>query len=137
LQTGAASRVATAEIQEGKVQTQPALQSRGESSMREAAVTMDVNARLEHLAVVADLYLQGQELDFRTLFPPGARRIPLPTYPFARERYWLDGAAGNVSSRANEQQPLPSFESIEALIQQIDDGSIEAHEGAQRLRALV
>jgi hypothetical protein len=30
------------------------------------------------------LYVRGYALAFPKLFPPGSRRIPLPTYPFSR-----------------------------------------------------
>ncbi|WP_418116292.1 SDR family NAD(P)-dependent oxidoreductase [Variovorax sp. NFACC27] len=46
--------------------------------------------RQENLQALADLYCQGYELPWERLFgdrPP--RRISLPTYPFARERYWV------------------------------------------------
>jgi acyl carrier protein len=32
-------------------------------------------------------------LDFRLLFPKRSRRVPLPTYPFARDRYWVEPVA--------------------------------------------
>jgi acyl transferase domain-containing protein/enoyl-CoA hydratase/carnithine racemase/acyl carrier protein len=37
------------------------------------------------------LWAKGMELDWRRLYPSGTpQRIVLPTYPFARERYWID-----------------------------------------------
>ena len=43
----------------------------------------------ESLATIADLYGQGYSLNFAALFPAGSRRLPLPTHPFASERYWV------------------------------------------------
>ncbi|MFG2866072.1 SDR family NAD(P)-dependent oxidoreductase, partial [Streptomyces sioyaensis] len=40
---------------------------------------------------LAHLHLQGHGPDWdRCLAPSGARRVPLPTYPFQRQRYWLE-----------------------------------------------
>ena len=37
---------------------------------------------------LAELWVSGQDIDWRLLHPPGvADRISLPSYPFARERY--------------------------------------------------
>jgi acyl transferase domain-containing protein/NADPH:quinone reductase-like Zn-dependent oxidoreductase/acyl carrier protein len=47
------------------------------------------------LEALGALYVRGQELDPKRLFPEGARRVPLPTYPWQRERYWLDSPAGD------------------------------------------
>ena len=45
---------------------------------------------LEQLAAIADLYIQGYALEFEQLFSGEQySRISLPTYPFARERYWV------------------------------------------------
>ncbi|MFD7507386.1 SDR family NAD(P)-dependent oxidoreductase [Streptomyces sp. NPDC059850] len=43
---------------------------------------------------VAQAFTAGVETDWTTLFPadPTPRTVPLPTYAFQRERYWLDGA---------------------------------------------
>jgi 3-oxoacyl-(acyl-carrier-protein) synthase/aryl carrier-like protein len=46
----------------------------------------------EHLQTVGELFVQGYELDYAGLFAGDRfRRVPLPTYPFARERYWAPG----------------------------------------------
>ena len=43
----------------------------------------------ENLLALADLYCQGYDLPWDRLFPAGMRRMSLPTYPFAREHYWV------------------------------------------------
>ena len=51
--------------------------------------------RHESLLSLADLYRQGYELEWRLLYQHAAaakgvfRKVPLPTYPFVGERYWL------------------------------------------------
>ncbi|HHI94664.1 MAG TPA: polyketide synthase PksJ, partial [Gammaproteobacteria bacterium] len=45
------------------------------------------------LEKIAQLWVQGCAIDWDTLHRPlKARRISLPTYPFARERYWIPEA---------------------------------------------
>lgn len=46
------------------------------------------------LASLGELYMRGLEIDWQALETPftPARRIALPTYPFQRERYWVEGA---------------------------------------------
>ncbi|MGW0608901.1 type I polyketide synthase, partial [Streptomyces sp. NPDC002640] len=48
--------------------------------------------RAEDLAVLQALGLVGDEagVDWRAVHGPDARIVDLPTYPFQRERYWLD-----------------------------------------------
>ncbi|MDD2708609.1 MAG: SDR family NAD(P)-dependent oxidoreductase [Verrucomicrobiae bacterium] len=53
-------------------------------------VTEDEKVYREKLAVLKDQYLEGRELDWEGLHRNEPhRRISLPTYPFAKERYWL------------------------------------------------
>ncbi|MFI0774448.1 SDR family NAD(P)-dependent oxidoreductase [Streptomyces sp. NPDC021212] len=41
------------------------------------------------LELLAELFVQGVALDYAAVIPEAARRrVPLPTYPFARERHW-------------------------------------------------
>jgi acyl transferase domain-containing protein/thioesterase domain-containing protein len=49
---------------------------------------------------VGALWADGVEVDWERALAPAAARVPLPTYPFQRRRYWLeaaDSAAGDVS----------------------------------------
>ncbi|MFF1902937.1 beta-ketoacyl synthase N-terminal-like domain-containing protein [Kitasatospora sp. NPDC058218] len=41
------------------------------------------------LAAVARLHLDGVPVDWAAVLP-GARSVPLPTYPFQRRRYWIE-----------------------------------------------
>ncbi|MEU7282894.1 type I polyketide synthase [Streptomyces sp. NPDC045431] len=44
------------------------------------------------LTAVSRMYACGAEVDWAAVFAGrGARRVELPTYPFQRETYWLDG----------------------------------------------
>ncbi|MGZ4432668.1 MAG: SDR family oxidoreductase, partial [Trebonia sp.] len=49
---------------------------------------------------VARLWQAGVKIQWAALYPGHPRRVPLPTYPFQRRRYWVDGAAGLVSPPA-------------------------------------
>ena len=51
---------------------------------------------------LAEAHASGVELDWDAFFSgSGARRVPLPTYPFQRRRYWLEsGGAGPADAAA-------------------------------------
>ena len=50
----------------------------------------DQNKYKESLAVLADIYMKGYNLDWGQLFQKGRyQRVPLPTYPFIGESYWI------------------------------------------------
>jgi acyl transferase domain-containing protein/acyl carrier protein len=60
---------------------------------------------------IAEAWVGGHAIDWARLYAPHRPfRIPLPTYPFAKERYWLatspQAAAGNASSSAAVLHPL-------------------------------
>jgi polyketide synthase PksM len=51
---------------------------------------------------LARLWVQGTQIDWRLLYRgQRPRRIPLPTYPFARERHWIPEAP--AGARSSEQ----------------------------------
>jgi len=50
------------------------------------------------------LYVRGAEVDWRGFDEPYARRrVPLPTYPFQRQRHWIEPKS---QTRAREKSPL-------------------------------
>ncbi|ADP81114.1 type I polyketide synthase [Pseudofrankia inefficax] len=50
------------------------------------------------LTALGEAHTHGVEVDWAATLPPGRRRVDLPTYPFQRERYWLD----DLSAREDE-----------------------------------
>jgi acyl transferase domain-containing protein/tryptophanase len=99
VETGTASQIYTAEIQEGRIREQVSLKKFGNHCIQKCKDEPNAADYLENLAAIAELYVQGYSLDFHALFPGDAKRIPLPTYPFARERYWV-GAVPAVAPRS-------------------------------------
>jgi polyketide synthase PksN len=93
LETGGAGQVFTGELPEGRVREQAALKKFGNYCIRECREATDAASYVESLSAIADLYVQGYALDFDGLFAGDVRRMPLPTYPFARERHWVGGVA--------------------------------------------
>ena len=46
--------------------------------------------RASVLASLGTLYIRGQAVTWEQLHPWGARCVTAPTYPWQRERFWLD-----------------------------------------------
>jgi acyl transferase domain-containing protein len=44
------------------------------------------------LAALGGLWAAGHPIDFNKLMPEGGRRVPLPLYPWQRERHWIEAA---------------------------------------------
>ncbi len=70
------------------------------SSLRGARETADARSTL--LAALGGLWTAGVKIDWPALFGPGARRVPLPAYPFEGGRHWIeaDGAPAPSSAPA-------------------------------------
>jgi acyl transferase domain-containing protein/acyl carrier protein len=73
----------------------------------------DVKARLVRayesnaLTDVADLYLEGVAIDWTRLFEGEVpARVTLPTYPFERQRYWVDTPDQDAPPSASSQYQL-------------------------------
>ncbi|WP_075186283.1 hybrid non-ribosomal peptide synthetase/type I polyketide synthase [Teredinibacter haidensis] len=70
------------------------------------------------LQAMGQLWLKGISIDRPAFWGSQQRkRIPLPTYPFARKRYWLEPLY-NIYTRANEevsnQKPITAHANIES-----------------------
>jgi len=119
IETGAANQVYTSEIQESRIRENISLKKFGNYCIRECKNATDATSYLENLAAIAELYAKGYSLDFRGLFPPDSRRMPLPTYPFAREHYWVDtNGAAKAQSTATA--------AVHASLHNKDDAATEA-----------
>ncbi|WP_255298242.1 SDR family NAD(P)-dependent oxidoreductase [Brevibacillus dissolubilis] len=90
LDKGNATQVYVAELNKNEQREQAALKRYGNECIQHAGTTQDAGEYYEYLTTVADLYVQGYGLEYQQLFSKGQySRMPLPTYPFARERYWV------------------------------------------------
>jgi len=91
LENGRSTHIAVADLAESDHREQPALQRIGNQCIHNCRTTQTVNEYLENLRAIAELHVQGYELEMDHLFLDDQySRIYLPTYPFARERYWVD-----------------------------------------------
>jgi len=88
------------------------------------------------LSKLADLWARGLSFDWNRLHGRSRpRRVSLPTYPFARERHWIE-------PRPADERHLPSAvcadsKSIEDIIEQLDEDLVTTEQGVQALRMLV
>jgi acyl transferase domain-containing protein/thioesterase domain-containing protein/acyl carrier protein len=58
------------------------------------------------MTALGRMWLAGAQLDWGRIHGTARRRVQLPTYPFARERHWIEpGNAGKVSSELPIRQP--------------------------------
>ncbi|MEO1399840.1 MAG: type I polyketide synthase [Cyanobacteria bacterium J06635_1] len=74
----------------------------------------DWQAMLDSLS---QLYVQGVKVDWLSFDQPyPRRRLPLPTYPFQRQRYWVDG--GNVTLSLTESPTVTAHPAAHPLLGQ-------------------
>jgi polyketide synthase 12 len=59
-----------------------------------ASLHRDVGARRAMLESLGQLYCAGYPVDWATLYGPPVPMVDLPTYPWQRQRYWLDDEYG-------------------------------------------
>ncbi|MFG1951691.1 SDR family NAD(P)-dependent oxidoreductase [Micromonospora sp. NPDC048830] len=68
----------------------------------------EASAESDQVAVLTALgngWLRGLEVDWTALGEPGRRRVPLPSYPFERKRYWVERDADRPA-RPSRSGPL-------------------------------
>ncbi|WP_437313181.1 type I polyketide synthase [Sorangium sp. So ce385] len=49
------------------------------------------------LEALGALWVHGYPVPWGRLYPAGGRRVPLPTYPWQRERYWIEAPAKSAA----------------------------------------
>jgi acyl transferase domain-containing protein/enoyl-CoA hydratase/carnithine racemase/acyl carrier protein len=89
------------------------------------------------LAPLADLWVRGLNLDWNRLYGDAKpRRTSLPTYPFAKERCWIDEA--RVAEAADVPFPAEAdIEAIEDVFNRLDDDAIAAADAVHALKMLL
>src|SRR5690606_13217947 len=95
LMAGDRTGMFTGEVKREKVQ----VASEGDSVALEPEVEMVVAAG--DFSKLAELWCGGAVIDWRRLSGSGGTGVvSLPGYPFARERYWVDGPGGERSEES-------------------------------------
>ncbi len=72
-----------------------------------ASMRSSVPARQTLLDALARGWVRGMAVDWMRLMPVSARRVPLPTYPFQRERFWLAARRGAGTDRGVRNSAMP------------------------------
>ena len=95
----------------------------GEEQDRAAFVPTLREGRAEAEAVVTAIgnaFAAGAKLDWGAFFKgTGAKRVPLPTYPFQRERYWLGGEESATAALHKVQWQKIAKPTTEATDQEV------------------
>ncbi len=68
-----------------------------------ASTKRDDYERLQMLESLGTLYVHGYAVDWARLYPAGGNNVPLPTYPWQRERYWYEA---DTVSRPKQRREL-------------------------------
>ncbi|MFZ0718964.1 SDR family NAD(P)-dependent oxidoreductase [Mycobacterium sp.] len=74
----------------------------GRTATLMASMRRDQGGRDTVLASLGALYASGQSVAWDRLHPRGGRLVSAPTYPWQRERFWLDTAAPSARPVADE-----------------------------------
>lgn len=91
LEKGRAPQLYTAVLTEGEFREQAALRKYGNECLRQLSHADNPADYLERLFSVGELFIQGYNLEYETLFTAGEYgRIPLPVYPFEKDIYWVE-----------------------------------------------
>ncbi|WP_251069195.1 SDR family NAD(P)-dependent oxidoreductase [Xanthomonas citri] len=124
-EAGEAGAVRAGEIRERGLTERGPHSAEGESCLAACATlpVTDATAYRQRLERLAELFVQGEPLDYGRLFAGGGyARVPLPTYPFARSRYWVPSAPAPATETIGPMAPTRSAGT--------DDGMDETHEAA-------
>lgn len=124
LETGGSSQIYAADLSGQPSKEQSVLRRYGNECIQKIAEeSADDSRYLENLHVIAELYVQGYELDYNRLYlTEKYKRIPLPTYPFAREKYWVSSGEAipsierNVNKEISDVAPVTKERRIAKLL---------------------
>ncbi len=93
----------------------PAKQT-GQPTIFSSPRTCKDSEALEFLNAAAQLWLAGVSIDLGALHGGSPRlRVPLPTYPFERQRYWIAAQGATASPHANGSSATSETNELEAL----------------------
>lgn len=142
LQTGSAPRYVTKPEQKLKAAYEATTVIRGNEWLQQLANGEESAEEQESVLLqIAELYVNGAALNWNLMYKNKGKRISLPTYPFAKERFWLPEDVRKPSF-INMQSVLhssPADAATETVLYGIDwvDAPLEAAEHSSFNRVLV
>ncbi|XHU08907.1 type I polyketide synthase [Amycolatopsis sp. WGS_07] len=84
--------------------TDACLDERPEGLVLASLLHKEQDEAVAALTGVAQLHVSGVDVDWSAIYEPtGAHLVPVPTYPFQRQRYWLESTA---AAPGQEDHPL-------------------------------
>ncbi|WP_394849111.1 SDR family NAD(P)-dependent oxidoreductase [Pendulispora brunnea] len=90
----------------------------------------------EELPELLQRWVQGASIDWPALYAESRpRRVSLPTYPFARDRYWL-----NDAKPQSPPQPPPSpteSDALSAVLDALLANEMDLHDAAEKAKQLL
>lgn len=84
------------------------LAERSRSGSVVASLRRHEDERRAMLRALAALHVRGRSVDWASVLPNGAS-VPLPTYPWQRERYWLDPSPADAAGAVGTDTHRPSL----------------------------
>ncbi|TVZ37734.1 acyl transferase domain-containing protein [Alteromonadaceae bacterium 2753L.S.0a.02] len=94
------------DIYSGVVDKQPSALMRLTQD-KDFKLTLDAWLAQQRYEKLLELWVQGLQFDWHALYTNRPmRRISLPGYPFARERYWVEATSANVAEVHQQLHPL-------------------------------
>jgi len=94
------------------------------------------------LGKLLEYWVKGLAVDWRRVHDDGrVRRVALPSYPFARERYWIEGhalpASVAIDAPVDAAADRETTRSIEEIVGRIESDAIETAQAVRMLKQLV
>lgn len=90
LETGRTAHMYVSVLNGAEVNDDQELKRHGNECIAKCIDENNKTLFVRNLSTVAELYVQGYGLDYHQIFANGGySRIPLPTYPFGKERFWV------------------------------------------------
>jgi myxalamid-type polyketide synthase MxaE and MxaD len=70
------------------------------------SIERDAVEQTTMLGSLGALHVLGYPVDWTRRYPRGGPHVPLPTYPWQRERYWFDQLPGSAGRASSGSRPL-------------------------------
>ncbi|MFD1990497.1 SDR family NAD(P)-dependent oxidoreductase [Paenibacillus nicotianae] len=115
LDQGVSPGVTVGQVNRSEQREQLSFKKYAEDCIQKCQQAKQDSSYLEYLSAVKEVFIQGYEGDFGNIFvKEEQKRIPLPTYPFAKNQYWVPAIPVQQAGIASSQ--VMAIESIHPLL---------------------